>query len=242
MQAPYTPFYCEENVYQLLSHLSTASPASPSSPSTRPRLFAAFVSNTARTSLLFHQKASRAGPEQGGYVIWDYHVIAIEVREGSEGRVVVVRDRDSMLGEEVELSEYVLETVRPDLFRAGMVDPAWQSRIRLVPAEDFLANFASDRSHMLFPPSTALDAAPLPSPSSTAPSYSAQQEKRYIQPIPLYPALQGPGARARGETHNLWTQWLDMRLSSELTDEEKDEREGLGTVLENPLDLLSWEW
>ncbi|GAA6026751.1 hypothetical protein JCM8097_005835 [Rhodosporidiobolus ruineniae] len=145
MDAPYTPFYCEENVYQLLLTLSRQTSSSSS------RLYAAFITNPARHALLFQQKASRQGEDQAHYVLWDYHVIALLALGGEEEgeKRVVVLDRDTRLADMVDLEEYVLETFRPDLFSASVLDPSLRSRIRLVPAADFLANFASDRSHMV---------------------------------------------------------------------------------------------
>ncbi|GAA5951912.1 hypothetical protein JCM10213_008723 [Rhodosporidiobolus nylandii] len=233
LDAPHVPYYCEETVFMLLASLQPTPPSHPP-----PRLFAAFISNPARHALLFQQKASRAGEEQGYYVIWDYHVVALRV----EGGRVDVLDRDSRLGERVELADYVHQTFRPDLFEEDVLDPSLQSRIRLVPAADFLANFASDRSHMLVPSSTALDAPPLSSlnPAPTAPSPAPP---RYIQPVPPYPAIQGGAAKARGETHNLWTRWLDMRLPSEKGESEsREEEKGFGVVLESPEELLRFTW
>ncbi|GAA5905674.1 hypothetical protein JCM6882_008743 [Rhodosporidiobolus microsporus] len=253
MLAPYTPFYCEENVYQLLSVLSSAS----ATHSRFSRLYAAFVSNLSRRAVLFQQKASRAGVDQGSYVIWDYHVVAVGVlnsEAGEEVRVVVL-DRDSRLGEEVELADYVLNTFRPDLFAEDFLDPSLESRLRVVPAANFLANFASDRSHMLLPPSTALDAPLLPSSSlasatptaASPPPQPSPPPPTYIQPPPPYPPLQGAGAKQRGETDNLWTRWLDVRLPAEeeegsATGEKEDEKEGFGVVLEAPADLLRYKW
>jgi len=101
--APYTPFYCEENVYQLLASLEGSPRFS--------RSFAVFVSNLQRRALLFQQQASRQGADQGHYVLWDYHVVAVAVERdggGDGSRVrrserVVVLDRDSRLGDAVPL-------------------------------------------------------------------------------------------------------------------------------------------
>ncbi|GAA5840432.1 hypothetical protein JCM11251_006558 [Rhodosporidiobolus azoricus] len=259
MPALYTPFYCEENVYQLASFLSSSDGAQPRFT----RLYAVFISNLSRRALLFQQKASRAGAEQGCYVIWDYHVVAVGVLDAAIGEKerVVVLDRDSRLGDELDLTDYVLHTFRPDLFAEDILDPSLQSRLRVVPAADFLVNFASDRSHMLLPPSTALDAAPLgphPShnPSSTAsilftasPRPPPPPEPRYIQPPPPYPPIQGSSAKRKGETHNLWTKWLDVGLPGEEQEEDQGEKrdepeqeEGFGVVLKDSEALLRYAW
>ena len=81
--APYTPFWCEENVYQLIATLDDPS-----------RAYAVFISNPERTCILFQQAASARGAEAGHYVVWDYHVIVVTTLE--DGSVAVL-DRDSRL-------------------------------------------------------------------------------------------------------------------------------------------------
>ena len=36
--------------------------------------------------LLFHQVASRVGPDKDNYVVWDYHVVAVSLEHGIDGR------------------------------------------------------------------------------------------------------------------------------------------------------------
>jgi len=85
----YTPFYCEENIYQLIQglvHLPNI------------RLWACFVSNLNRTALLFNQRASKQTEEEGSYVIWDYHVFAVAaIREAERKESFIVLDRDSSI-------------------------------------------------------------------------------------------------------------------------------------------------
>ena len=69
----------------------------------------------------------------------------------------------------------------------------------MVPANKFLRNFASDRSHMLVE-STSHDSVGLSSPPSL----------QHFKPIPTWEAVVGEGARSRGETNNLFSHWLDM--------------------------------
>ncbi|GAA5843889.1 hypothetical protein JCM9279_000177 [Rhodotorula babjevae] len=239
----YTPFYCEENVYQLLASLERSSRFS--------RSFAVFVSNPERHALLFEQQASRQGAEQGHYVVWDYHVVAVAVeRAGVElDRVgaerVVLLDRDSRLGAEVPLHDYVARTFRPDLFESCILEPSLRSRFRVVPAETFLESFASDRSHMLAPASTAADAAALPSSHSPRPDPPARPAQ-YLKPVPPYPPICGTAAAARGATHNLWTRFLDVRLPRERergpSAGSATEESGYGRVLEGVDELLAYSW
>lgn len=141
--ALYTPLFCEENVYLLLQSLPPASYL---------RAYALFISNPARKSLLFHQRASTRSEEYGSYVVWDYHVVAVIVPlEGGKEKVLVL-DRDSLLGMPVELegeltpltsvagstdclsADYVAATFRPELFASG----AFPELKRWVPSTPFL--------------------------------------------------------------------------------------------------------
>jgi len=122
----YHPFYCEENAWLLAAD---------------PRLAALdrwmiFITNSARSCLLFHQRAG--GPH--GQVVWDYHVIVA----ASSGSHIEVYDLDTTLDFPVLLPDYVAHTFTevaswPDIYRP---------RFKVVPAEDALRRFASDRRHM----------------------------------------------------------------------------------------------
>ncbi|GAA6006330.1 hypothetical protein JCM11491_004916 [Sporobolomyces phaffii] len=199
----YTQYYCEENIYLLVRALELHQDVRAT--------WACFVSNPERRALLFNQKASRQGADQGSYVIWDYHVFAIAaVRQRDAEDRVVVLDLDSKLGRVVDLSDYVERTFYPSLFRHNVVDPSLASRIRIVPGQDFLRNFASDRSHML-----AVD---------------NMGELAYVHPPPAYPPICGPGAP---EPHNLWSRFLDMGQA-----QADQDMTGYGIVLVGPEDLL----
>lgn len=101
------------------------------------RSYALFITNTSQAAVLFHQKASKLGPEQGHYVIWDYHVIAVTVEEDES---CWAWDQDSRLGMpvgwkvrrarplmKVKLiscsADYLESTFRPDLFEQGILPP-----------------------------------------------------------------------------------------------------------------------
>lgn len=63
----------------------------------------------------------------------------------------------------------------------------------------------------------------------------------YIAPPPPYPPLIGSAALARGETHNLWTRFLDIRIPAEVEEGGRG-LEGFGVVLEEPGELVEWSW
>lgn len=123
----YHPYYCEENVWQLLGRPEWAGRAA----------CAVVISNRWKTCALWSQRAAEAGHP----VIWDYHVIAL-------ARSAVgwdVWDFDTRLGMPVGAADYLAGTFPPE--KVGEV-AGWESMFRVVPAQAYLATFSSDRSHM----------------------------------------------------------------------------------------------
>ncbi|KAL6731910.1 hypothetical protein Aduo_002730 [Ancylostoma duodenale] len=126
----YTKCYCEENVYKLCERIPVDQ---------RPRFFVVFISNPSKCIPLFAQTAAGERP----FVMWDYHVVLLEECDNQEP---LVWDLDTTLGFPCTFSEYWFGGVRPD----GWNIPNEYSRFfRLIPSADFLANFSSDRSHMI---------------------------------------------------------------------------------------------
>lgn len=76
MAVPYTPYYCEENIYAFLAAQAATTPTSSLA---GPRAYALFITNDNKTALLRYQKTGDA-EEERNYVIWDYHVVAVVVR------------------------------------------------------------------------------------------------------------------------------------------------------------------
>jgi protein N-terminal glutamine amidohydrolase len=135
----YQPFYCEENIWWLCQAEELAG---------RER-WVAFITNEARCVGLMHQRA--ANPSE--LVTWDYHVIVI----ARAGERLEVWDLDTRLGLPVELGAYLDETF-PRL--PNELAPAF----RVVEAEDFIARFRTDRSHMLVRGRYTQPPPPWPSP------------------------------------------------------------------------------
>ncbi|KAM0792074.1 hypothetical protein ACM66B_004778 [Microbotryomycetes sp. NB124-2] len=131
-----------------------------------------------------------------------------------------VTDQDSALLGHPLLSEYVHETFRPDLFERQVLSTDLQSCFRIVPAQAYLDNFASDRSHMLRQRS------------------DCSTELEYVHPPPVHDPICGRLARERGETNNLWTRFLDMRTG----DEQARDAERYGVVVESVRELLEFDW
>ncbi|XP_037651778.1 protein N-terminal glutamine amidohydrolase [Sebastes umbrosus] len=127
----YTSCYCEENVWKLCEYVRTER--------TTPleELFVVFISNENRMVPLWKQKSGRGDQP----VIWDYHVVLLQVRLQSSS---LVYDLDSELSFPCSLKLYAGQGLRSD----RNIKPAYHRKLRVVPAESFLLNFASDRSHM----------------------------------------------------------------------------------------------
>lgn len=134
---PYTPYYCEENVWHLCQ---------------RPELEpferrVVFVFAQSESCLLWQQQAAAPGQPVG----WDYHVFLL-VRDGPWQ----VWDLDTRLPLPVPWTTYYDATFGPTLALLAQAPPriataAWEPRFRMLPAERYVAEFASDRSHMRTP-------------------------------------------------------------------------------------------
>uniref|UniRef100_A0A1A8P9S3 Protein N-terminal glutamine amidohydrolase n=1 Tax=Nothobranchius rachovii TaxID=451742 RepID=A0A1A8P9S3_9TELE len=130
----YTSCYCEENVWKLCEFVQTARTAP------LEQLFVVFISNDNRMVPLWKQKSGHADHP----VIWDYHVILLHVDPQSE---VLVYDLDSELSFPCNLRLYGSQALRSDRH----IKPEYHRKLRVIPAESFLLNFASDRTHMKNP-------------------------------------------------------------------------------------------
>lgn len=119
-QPRYWPFFCEENVWHLCSDRDAVE-----GPVEGRRVV--FVSNAPGRVTMRRQRAGA-----GGLIRWDYHVVLL-----AGGRLW---DLDSTLGFGISPALWLAES-----FVAGPLAP----RFRVVEAPDYLASFASDRSHMI---------------------------------------------------------------------------------------------
>lgn len=127
----YTPFYCEENVARLLARLISNPPLG------KGHFWAVLVSNPAKAVAMLGQRAGRG---DSGFVMWDYHAVALA--KDDAGKSALVLDLDSLL-----------DFPAPALRWAQASFPAEakaQTRpfFRLVPAAEYVETLASDRSHM----------------------------------------------------------------------------------------------
>jgi hypothetical protein len=116
------PYWCEENIWRLCRDPRVAGE----------RLVAVIASESGLVRVA-HQRAA-----DGGTVEWDYHVVLL-VRAGDGW---MIWDLDSTLGLGVPAAAYLDATFAPP------IPPALAPRFRLIAADDWLASFSSDRSHM----------------------------------------------------------------------------------------------
>ncbi|XP_040044367.1 protein N-terminal glutamine amidohydrolase [Gasterosteus aculeatus] len=126
----YTSCYCEENVWKLCEFVRSERTAP------LEELFVVFISNENRKVPLWKQRSGHG--EQP--VIWDYHVVMLQVRRHSS----LVYDLDTELSFPCSLKLYAAQALRSD----RTIQPTYHRMLRVIPADSFLLNFASDRSHM----------------------------------------------------------------------------------------------
>ena len=131
----HTGCYCEENVFKLIETLLEMGTA------THAELFVCFISNTIKKVPIWMQKSSK---RRDGSVLWDYHVIALSQR--TRDQTNLIWDLDTTLPFPCPLSEYI-EKALPDI-EGGLGMGGYERLYRVIPSEDYLGHFASDRSHM----------------------------------------------------------------------------------------------
>lgn len=198
----YQPCFCEENVYLLIQALSTQLSAGDRADGdvvAKWDVRAVFISNETQTTLLFQQKASKA-PETGWPVVWDYHVVAavsctLLAPDGtSYGTRTWIYDPDSNLSADgaaaivpVPIDTYLSATFAPQTLEQ------YRAMFRVVAANDFLAVFASDRSHM----KTVCDDEP--------------SGYRWHEPPPSWPVIRGERAQS---AHNLMSAFVNVTPAS----------------------------
>lgn len=126
-RARYAPYYCEENVWWLAQEKREG----------EARAEVAIVTNAARSVVFAAQRAS----EDGLPITWDYHVVLASFSpRGTE-----VWDLDCVLGMPLPARTW-LEASFP-----SEAPPRLHPRFRVVSAERYVAELASDRHHMRGP-------------------------------------------------------------------------------------------
>lgn len=154
----YVSCYCEENVYKLVEEVTKAHP------NELDKCYVIFISNPCKTVPLWRQKSAKTDDR---LVIWDYHVILVYHPEPEK---CLVYDLDSELPFPTYIHKYITETFRTD----HILKPDYFRYFRVIPASEFVKEFASDRRHM------------------------RRADGTWIKPPPSYPAI-----KTANSTHNL---------------------------------------
>lgn len=100
-------------------------------------VYAVFISNERKKIPIWKQKSSR-GDEP---VIWDYHVILLHASKQGPS---FIYDLDTILPFPCSLDVYSMEAFQSDKH----LKPAYWRKLRVIPGDTYLKEFASDRSHM----------------------------------------------------------------------------------------------
>ena len=181
----YTASYCEENIYLLIRQLAERFKLE------LPSLFAVFISNRARATPLFQQRAGRG---EHKLCLWDYHVLLLcrleaaagdpagiavagaALAAGQQAQSTLVLDLDTLLPFPCPLPVYATEALQ-----AGCISlpPELHRVYRVVPARLLLRHFASDRRHMLDEGGSWL-ASPPPYPPIVTPYGTANSLHHYL--------------------------------------------------------------
>ncbi|XP_069813232.1 protein N-terminal glutamine amidohydrolase isoform X1 [Dendropsophus ebraccatus] len=99
--------------------------------------YAVFLSNENRMIPIWKQKSGKNEDP----VIWDYHVVLLH--DCSDGQRFIY-DLDTVLPFPCPCDTYIQEALRSD----HNIHKDFRRKLRVIQAEEYLRNFASDRSHM----------------------------------------------------------------------------------------------
>ncbi|XP_028917757.1 protein N-terminal glutamine amidohydrolase isoform X1 [Ornithorhynchus anatinus] len=127
----YSSCYCEENIWKLCEYIQNRNryPLE--------EFYAVFISNERRMVPIWKQRAEPGD----GPVIWDYHVVLLHLSSGGQS---FVYDLDTVLPFPCAFDAYVEDSFKSD----DDILPRFRRKLRVIPADCYLKNFASDRSHM----------------------------------------------------------------------------------------------
>lgn len=127
MRENYQAYYCEENIWKLCQERefweSTCR--------------VVFISNPLRCVPLWFQQAAPSPQEP---VFWDYHVILLRAHDTGW----MVWDFDTLLGLPLSIDTYLAQT----FILTAQLEARFAPFFRVIEPKAFVAEFASDRSHM----------------------------------------------------------------------------------------------
>jgi hypothetical protein len=120
----YTAFFCEENIWRLARRQESVD-----------HCFVLFFFNQSGTIALREQKPFG----EQGVGLWDYHVVLLDRVRG------LIHDFDTRLSMPSPARVYLDKTFP----QQDSLHAQYRTTVRCVPAQEYLARFSSDRSHML---------------------------------------------------------------------------------------------
>ncbi|BFZ62721.1 Protein N-terminal glutamine amidohydrolase [Saitoella coloradoensis] len=130
----YTASFCEENVWHQCQKWKEDHPED------FDRKYAVFVLTASERTPMFNQKLCK----ESKAMFWTHHVLSITCPEEGSDDPVMVWDQDTSLDFPCPFPKYCVETFKPTFNH----DEALRRRYRVVPAQDYLDHFHSDRRHM----------------------------------------------------------------------------------------------
>jgi len=120
-QLKYQPYFCEENIWHLCQH---------------PDYLSGHVVFIASYSDYFPMLSQQGYDNPGELVFWDYHVVLL-----NHGNIY---DFNTALPFTSKVSDYFAQSFIDD----DLLNPSQAPMFRMVPADEFVAEFESDRRHM----------------------------------------------------------------------------------------------
>ncbi len=166
----YVPYYCEENIWRLLSDAGVGAGAGagmgagadPTVGADKTAAWAVLVFGSGPSFPMFRQRAGRRGD---GLVFWDYHAFALA--QTAEGAAVF--DFDTELGWGIPATAYLAASfAAADAEEAGPL-------FRLLEGGEYARRLYSDRSHMRAPDGSWL----APPPPWPHPGIGLSEEDRW---------------------------------------------------------------
>ncbi|XP_060864842.1 protein N-terminal glutamine amidohydrolase [Metopolophium dirhodum] len=127
----YTACFCEENIWQLAKLILDLNKSTPNM-----KCYVIFVSNYNKCVHLWNQNSSH----NEGLVFWDYHVFLIVQHLDK----TLVFDMDTRLPFPVPFAQYSKEAIREEFKESHS-----KRYFKVVDADVFVAQFSSDRNHMI---------------------------------------------------------------------------------------------
>lgn len=136
----YCSHFCEENVWHLCSRFIASQGKEGEAKCEKETVngYAIFITSTSKATPICNQRAASTRTEP---VLWDYHVIFLLKKHGYNS---LIFDLDTTMDFPTDASEYCRSSFKME----KMFPPQHRQIFRVVTAQEFVDNFASDRSHM----------------------------------------------------------------------------------------------